>query len=335
MTFRDRDQMLNRGEALVIVRKNVNGHFVPDWSEIVITFEPSDSEFHPRSLDGPSLAHTVRANDIVRAIVKGERPSMLFVEAYAILESRRWQELTREYEGDLADFWRGRAIFAHARGGNLRSYPHKRIYERGLYRVWEKVLKRFDLHDQAIRSNGWHQWIIPEGTAPPLTLCQENSQLAARYGIEWNTCQAVKVIPHKREVPEWTQSDERLREFLQHRYLSAFREVGPRTDPTSRKGIIRGHARRRAAELAVLLYMAFRPLWPYSQIAEEVHIDPAHAVKTADDARKHGNRYFAGERCCRNTRLAPRTLSLTNPGRTRGTPRFRWGRAKLTPLAPP
>jgi len=46
--------------------------------------------------------------------------------------------------------------------------------------------------------------------------------------------------------------------------------------------------------------MTFRLLLPFEVIGE-LGIDAAHAQWSAGDARRHGDRFFAGERCCRRS----------------------------------
>ena len=88
----------------------------------------------------------------------------------------------------------------------------------------------------------------------------------------------------------------------------AFHVTGATADPSSEKSRIRGNARRRAAQLCGCLYMAFRLLLPYENIGLELGIDADRALRVASDGRAHGDKFFAGEKCCRNRRDRERAV---------------------------
>jgi hypothetical protein len=110
ISFRERDEMLARGEALVLVAKNVNSRFVPMWSEVVRTFTP-DSKYRPTPLLGPTLAHCIGATDVEK-YCDGKRGTVDFVESYREMDTAALSCITREYVGEIVDPWAGRCLFS-------------------------------------------------------------------------------------------------------------------------------------------------------------------------------------------------------------------------------
>lgn len=245
-------------------------------------------------------SHCIGLDDIERAAL-GDRDANLFIELYGESDRARWRSLMAPFRPDPFD---GRVLVSGGHGGNGRDYVTRKLRsDVQLRREWERHLAKFDLDGRTVNGNGDRQdLIIAKDTTPPLKHCREDVQLATRFGVTWQACHAVPLATHERAVPTWANSDERVREFVRHRFPGAFRAVGANANPRSEKGQIRQRARVRAAELSAIVYLAFRLLLPFESIANELHAAPDHVLRVANDARAHGDRFFAGERCCRNRR---------------------------------
>ncbi|MFZ0978726.1 MAG: hypothetical protein WAN23_04915 [Candidatus Acidiferrales bacterium] len=251
---------------------------------------------------GPQSAHCITLADIERAVV-GDAHAQDFIREYGNLDRARWRDLLVEFRED--PWGDGRAILV-PKSGNYASHAngngHRRNgHERQLAHAWEAHLARFGLDSKTLNGRAERQdVIIPTNATPPLKNCREDVQLAERYGIRWNTGHAVPIAVHERAVPDgWIYSDVMVREFLAHRFPGAF---APPSKRGSERRDIQRRARRRAAQLCAVLYMAFRLMLPYETIGMELKIDPDRALRVASDGRAHGDLYFSGKKCCRNRR---------------------------------
>lgn len=250
---------------------------------------------------GPQSAHCITLTDIERA-VSGDTQAQAFIRAYGRLDRARWRDLIVAF---CDDGWgEGRPIlvpksgnYAHATGNGHR----RRSRDVQVAREWERHLARFGLDSQTLNGKAERQdVVIPTNATPPPKNCREDVQLVERYGIPWQTHHAVPISVHERAVPdEWVYNDAMVREFLAHRFPGAF---APPSKRGSERRDVQRRARRRAAQLCAVLYMAFRLMLPYETIGLELKIDPNRALRVASDGRRHGSDFFAGKRCCRSRR---------------------------------
>ena len=209
-----------------------------------------------------------------------------FIERYGAADRERWRDLVVPFVPDPSD---GRCLLTGGHGGETRSYRRRLPRDVQIFREWERHLARFGLDSRTINGNGDRQdVIIPKDSTPPLKNCREDVQLAEKYGVRWQSHHAIPLATHEREVPEWVYSDAKVEEFVRHRFPGAFRKV-----PS-------GAARRRAGQLCGCLYMAFRLLLPYDVIGDQLGIGRERAECTAYHGKKHGDLYFAGQKCCRS-----------------------------------
>lgn len=172
---------------------------------------------------------------------------------------------------------------------------------------YEKKLRPFGLDFQTLAGNSNVQHLIfPAGADKTLPLRTNYSyvEVAERHGLAWQTTNSAPFMVHFREVPEWLNSDAKIRELVRHRFPGAFTVVGRQADPKSDKARIRRAARRRAGELAACLYLAFRMFLPYDEIGVHLNMDPGRALRIAFDGRTHGDLYFSGQYCCTHRRPA-------------------------------
>ena len=245
-------------------------------------------------------AKTIAENDIVAAAVYGSRHTRAFIRAYGESDRNRWRELTVPFRPDPAE---GRAILIGNRGGDSRDYVEKRLkVSAELRRHWEIHLHKFGLDAAAIAaSNSARQHLtIRAGTLAPERFIDDDRQAGNRFGIQWGTVRAVPVEYHERAAPDWAQSDAMVRQFLQHRFPSAFQVMTSAADQNSDRACIRKSARKRAAQLAAVIYLSFRVLVTFDVIGAELHISQKKAETIAAKARRHGDAYFAGQPCCRS-----------------------------------
>jgi hypothetical protein len=300
INFRQRDELLERGEVLIVCHENANGFLVPNWREVVRMFAPSESRYRCSPLLGPPMARCVSKREILR-LIEGKEDAEEFVEAYGSLDKQRWLDMLAPFSPDPFE---GRCVLG-TRGGNCRDAVTRRLTgDTQIRRTWELQLRAFGLDRESLAGNGEKQHlVVPTGATPPVENRVE-AELANRFGLPWQSCHQIRVEVHERAVPEWLNNDAQVREFIRHRFPGAFRAVGPNADPASGKGAERRNARRRAVELAALLFWSYRLMWPFSAVAAELKISTEHAERIAADARRHAEKFFAGEKCCRNTRPA-------------------------------
>lgn len=229
----------------------------------------------------------ISQEDIERAIC-GDASAQDFITAYGAHDRTRWDKLisTNSYD----DEWSGRAIFA-AGGGSARRFTdsdfHPRRGNSAIFSKYEGILHRFGLNNS---SNDVQHICVPADTEPPTRLRDGIFQCQKKFGIPVGGSTNMRTIPisaHEREVPPWVLDDTKVREFILHRF------------PTLADGNKR--VRKRAGELAAVLYFWYRALLPPAVIAEELGIAAAKVVRIAHAARRHGDRLFSPTGCdCRN-----------------------------------
>jgi hypothetical protein len=186
---------------------------------------------------------------------------------------------------------------------------HPRRGNGPLFARYEKMLGKCGLHVNIEHGNT--QWVIvPSDQTPPLHRNRRAPlEVQDKYGII-DGMRSVPICIREREVPHWTLNDRLVREFIRHRFPQAFRKRPSR------------HFRHRAAELAAILYMTYRLLWPYELIGQELRIEPARALRIAHDAREHGKIFFdfsSPYPCCRNywfSHLRPGDLGFDTTSHT-------------------
>jgi hypothetical protein len=146
--------------------------------------------------------------------------------------------------------------------------------------------------------------IWPRGQTPPLYRVANVDVQVQRFGIPWHTSHVIPITVHEREVPEWVNSNEKLRRYVEHRFPYAF-DLGTMQGNAKR----RRRARKRAAELCAVLYLAFRMLMSYESIGALLKIEPYRAKQIAQLSRRHAEKFFADKWCCGNLAHTRRLLA--------------------------
>jgi hypothetical protein len=255
----------------------------------------------------------ITAEDVENALCGSSR-AQTFIETYGKMDRARWKALT--VRGNPDDPWFGHCIFAdgagHARKVETNGY-HPRRGNGDLFRRYDAILARLGLGHNF--NGGDEQHVIwPKDQTPPTRVRDAIFQCEDKFGISsagQTHMRAVPITIHERVIPDWTQSDVKVRAFIVHRFPT----MGERT--ASGRSIpkpVSKRARKRAAQLALIMYYWFRLLLPQTTIADDLGIEPDRVNRTANDARRHGDRLFSPEGCdCgarRSARNPTRQVSL-------------------------
>jgi len=267
----------------------------------------------PYDLKTYSPAHTINAHDLELAYLLGDKVADERIEAYGASNRDFLKSLVVPFRED--PYGDGRSIFINTPGGTLPPTTVKEMYypakDRRTYREWETVLRKFGLDDQTINGSTEKQVvIIPTGDTPPMKGCDVDTQLQARHGISWNSCSALPIQIHERDVPGWTQNDELCQAYLMHLFPIAFREDGGPVEMKRRE-----RARTRVAKMAYVLVRWFRECATAEQIAADSDIPVGHVIQVAGAIRKHGWLNRSQKACCRRWKKAhqmPAVETATN-----------------------
>jgi len=128
--------------------------------------------------------------------------------------------------------------------------------------------------------------VWPADHEPPLQFIRDKSLQLERLGIPGDSARLIPISVHPREIPEWTASDAKIREYILHRFPGL----------ASPKAKTRRRFHNRACELCALIYLWFRCLLPAAEIAEELGLEVACVEQMAMNVRTHG--YFEGTCGC-------------------------------------
>jgi len=71
INYRMRDDLLNRGELLILCRENVNNRLVPDWCETIRCFVPADAQYKTKPLLCAPRYMQVTARHLEKAYIDG------------------------------------------------------------------------------------------------------------------------------------------------------------------------------------------------------------------------------------------------------------------------
>ena len=166
----------------------------------------------------------------------------------------------------------GRALLTGGTGGAAtlaNEFPcsyHPRRGNGEIFTKFERLLERCGLG----RDGGEQQHIIiPADATPPL-------KHATGRGVDRG--HAIPINVHFREIPPWTQSDEKVRVFVLHRFPKL----------TSKEKKHRRRSQHRASHTVALIYLWFRAMLPVAEIAELLGDEESHILQAAMDVRTHG-----------------------------------------------
>jgi hypothetical protein len=233
-------------------------------------------------------AHAISETDIEQLIL-GSTRAAAFVAEYGRLDREFIQSLLAPARDDP---WQGRAIFVGGRGGGPPRIAERRHVRRGrgpIFGKYEKLLARFGLGANMEAAGCQTQHIVwPVDHEPPLQFVKSKSLQLENLGIPGASARTIPISVHLREIPGWTASDGKIREYILHRIPGL----------ASPKAKTRRRFHNRACELCALIYLWFRCLLPAAEIAEELGLEVACVEQMAMNVRTHG--YFEGKCGCKN-----------------------------------
>lgn len=167
---------------------------------------------------------------------------------------------------------------------------HPRRGHGKIFTEFERKLQRSGL-SWNIESHSQTQHVIwPEGQTPPLQHIRDRRiQLENRYGYTGGA-RTIPINVHLREIPEWTQSDLLVKEFLLHRFPNLH----------AKNAKLRRRTRVRARRWLYTIYLWYRVMLPAKTIAEITKTDATQVLNMVGKAKIHAEKFLDGEQCgCR------------------------------------
>jgi hypothetical protein len=179
------------------------------------------------------------------------------------------------------------------RGRDGQTYVKRPLgQEVQLRKQWEQYLATFGLDAKSIAGNADRvDLIVPTNSTPASRPAGEKFELAK------TSSHIVPAVIHARKIPTWIASRTKIQMYVLHRHPTFIdRARGDRDSGRERR---REKARQLAIRLIAGLYYAYRLLLPYESIAELLGYPNATSAQfRVRRETAHGDRFFAGERCC-------------------------------------